>query len=518
MSFSPTEYPYDTVVRVVSTIGGATIQGSGVLVAPDELLTASHVVYEAGVGAATSIVATPGYSAGAAPYGSAYGVNFHYFPINNASNRISLYDSQSDYALVHLSRSFADLGTMALQPNFGGGAVEVTGFPSYANGLMASVSQYVVRDATYTVLDGTFTGPGSSGGPVWVGGESDPHVVGVVSTGDVTTGTGYFTLLTTAAYNLIEQWIAGDHPAAALPPSRPQVNANARVTLSGSHTQYTIANAAGSVFYNDQVSGRDGTQVRPGVLELAFTDGYGRFDATGNAGAVARLYSAGLGRNAELDGLEYYTGLLDAGTLRLNDVAVGFVTSVEFQNTYGALDDSSFVQRIYVNVLGRPASATEVQFWTGAIARGVSRASVLTSFSDSVENKLNLATTIGDKDYGEAYRLYQAAFDRTPDSAGLANAVGVLDNGASPQLLALGFVNSPEFRASFTGLSQAATVNKLYENVLHRAGEAAGIDLWVGQLQSGASLAQVLIGFSDSLENRIATASATHDAWVYTKT
>ncbi len=43
-------YPYDTIVRITDTIGGQMWQGSGVLIAPDEVLTASHVVYIQGVG------------------------------------------------------------------------------------------------------------------------------------------------------------------------------------------------------------------------------------------------------------------------------------------------------------------------------------------------------------------------------------------------------------------------------------------------------------------------------------
>lgn len=42
MAFDPTTYPYDTVVRITDSLG----QGSGVLVAPDEVLTASHVVHD----------------------------------------------------------------------------------------------------------------------------------------------------------------------------------------------------------------------------------------------------------------------------------------------------------------------------------------------------------------------------------------------------------------------------------------------------------------------------------------
>jgi hypothetical protein len=51
--------------------------------------------------------------------------------------------------------------------------------------------------------------------------------------------------------------------------------------------------------------------------------------------------------------------------------------------------------------------------------------------------------------------------------------------------------------------------------VLHRAGDPGGQQFWTAQLQGGASQASVLVGFSDSPENRAQTANATHDGWVF---
>jgi hypothetical protein len=141
---------------------------------------------------------------------------------------------------------------------------------------------------------------------------------------------------------------------------------------------------------------------------------------------------------------------------------------------------------------------------------------VLLDFSDSFENKLNTELTIGDKDMSEAYRLYQAAFDRAPDTAGQAYWVGELDAGTSPFQVAQRMTGTAEFQSMFGGLNATAEVNLLYSNALHRAGDSSGVNYWVGQLQGGAPMAQVLLGFSDSLENRIATAGATHDGWVFT--
>jgi hypothetical protein len=103
---------------------------------------------------------------------------------------------------------------------------------------------------------------------------------------------------------------------------------------------------------------------------------------------------------------------------------------------------------------------------------------------------------------GEAYRLYQAAFNRTPDKVGLGYWIAALDNGNSLQNVAHGFIHSAEF-ASLYGASpnDAQYVDALYQNVLHRTPDAAGYDFWLHALQV-APRTEVLVNFSESAENQ----------------
>ena len=50
------------------------------------------------------------------------------------TNSISNDQSQYDYAVIHLSQSFAGLGTMGLEAAFEGGNAIVSGYPGYLNG------------------------------------------------------------------------------------------------------------------------------------------------------------------------------------------------------------------------------------------------------------------------------------------------------------------------------------------------------------------------------------------------
>jgi V8-like Glu-specific endopeptidase len=220
MTINPSTYPYDTIVRITDTINGQGYQGSGVLISPDEVLTASHVVYIDGQGSATNIVVTPGYNDGTSPYGSVAGTTFHYFDIDDLNRVITNQQSQFDYAVIHLATPFSSAGTMGISANFGGGTVDVSGYPASASGAQVDSVQTVTKDPTYTLLDGTAIGEGSSGGPVWGENSSgQPFVVGIISAEADAGTTGYYVQLTTADLNQIETWVAQDDNTA--PPAAP---------------------------------------------------------------------------------------------------------------------------------------------------------------------------------------------------------------------------------------------------------------------------------------------------------
>lgn len=109
----------------------------------------------------------------------------------------------------------------------------------------------------------------------------------------------------------------------------------------------------------------------------------------------------------------------------------------------------------------------------------------------------------GNAQGGQAYRLYQAAFDRKPDMPGLGYWMDKLEKGARLQDAASGFINSNEFQSKYgTNVSNKDFVALLYKNVLHRAPDASGAAYWEKALQDGVSREQVLLGFSESAENR----------------
>lgn len=107
-----------------------------------------------------------------------------------------------------------------------------------------------------------------------------------------------------------------------------------------------------------------------------------------------------------------------------------------------------------------------------------------------------------DGNAGQAFRLYKAALNRTPDENGLAGWIKFMDEGGTLNTMAQQFIDSQEFRAKYGVLDNAGFVNQLYINVLNRNGEPAGVTGWVNGMANGLSRADVLKGFSESDENQ----------------
>ncbi|GIL41410.1 DUF4214 domain-containing protein [Roseiterribacter gracilis] len=104
-----------------------------------------------------------------------------------------------------------------------------------------------------------------------------------------------------------------------------------------------------------------------------------------NEADVARLYSAALGRTPDIEGLNVQVAARSAG-LKLHDLAQNFVNSAEFAARFGTGSDADFVERMYVNSLGRGSDAGGKSFWIDFLAAGHDRADILIGFATSPEH------------------------------------------------------------------------------------------------------------------------------------
>ena len=106
---------------------------------------------------------------------------------------------------------------------------------------------------------------------------------------------------------------------------------------------------------------------------------------------------------------------------------------------------------------------------------------------------------------GQVYRLYQAAFDRTPDAQGLGFWIDALDTGEiTLEDAAQFFMTSAEFEAAYGSpdtVTDVLFLTLLYVNALDRPPDDEGFIFWREQQDQGVTRAEMMVFFSESVEN-----------------
>lgn len=245
----------------------------------------------------------------------------------------------------------------------------------------------------------------------------------------------------------------------------------------------------------------------PGTEAVTLTDGTLFVGSDTNEALVQRLYVGLLGHGADLAGLEANDARLYSGASPV-DVAAAILGSPEYQSLHGApasTSNSQFVTDLYQGFLGRAPDQAGLGAWVAALGSGTSRAQVAADFAQSPEAKANLAADtsaiwIPSTDGSLVTQLYQTAFDRTPDAAGLQAWTQALQGGLTPAQFAEGLINTPEFQALHAGQDSTQLISSFYQNALGRAPDAAGLATWLSLAQSSGDVSQALAGIATSSE------------------
>lgn len=116
-----------------------------------------------------------------------------------------------------------------------------------------------------------------------------------------------------------------------------------------------------------------------------------------------------------------------------------------------------------------------------------------------IQNLAKRDDSVLEGDAGVLLQLYDAAFDRDADGAGLGFWLDRQELLQTEQI-ADSFVGSKEFQQLHGKIEQAAFVDLMYHNVLEREADAAGRDYWIEQLAEGESQGAIMVGFVTSDE------------------
>jgi hypothetical protein len=124
-----------------------------------------------------------------------------------------------------------------------------------------------------------------------------------------------------------------------------------------------------------------------------------------------------------------------------------------------------FVMQQYRDFLAREGDAAGIAHWTSQLSIGAqSRAQMVETFVASAEFQGNISPVA---------RLYFAYFVRIPDYDGLNFWIGFFKGGHSLQEISGHFAGSAEFVSTYGALTNGQFVQRVYENVLGRAPDAA---------------------------------------------
>ncbi len=111
-----------------------------------------------------------------------------------------------------------------------------------------------------------------------------------------------------------------------------------------------------------------------------------------NRASVYRLYCAYFLRYPDLGGHDYWAGVQITGS-SYKTISDSFALSPEFNNRYGPLTNSDFLNLVYANVLERTPDDDGQSYWLGLMDSGqVSKGDVMLYFSDSTEFKNSTGT------------------------------------------------------------------------------------------------------------------------------
>ncbi|WP_299030423.1 DUF4214 domain-containing protein [uncultured Sulfitobacter sp.] len=273
---------------------------------------------------------------------------------------------------------------------------------------------------------------------------------------------------------------------------------------------------------NDSLNGGEGADVlwSGAQDDVVYGDDFQISYALEQANQIFRLYQATFNRTPDAAGHMLWTSELSTGAQTLAQVRDRFVNSQEFRNKYEGFSDGDFVKEMYINVLDRDfdqgeVTQAEVDSWTSQLNATFTRADLVNGFAESrqlINKTLEAANALAINSEvtswsDDVYRLYRATLDRDPDQGGFTGWAEQLSQGADLTRIIAGFTNSAEFANVYGALENPTDfVTLLYNNVLDRAPDAAGLNGWLEQMADGLSREEVVQGFSQSAEFRAETA------------
>jgi uncharacterized repeat protein (TIGR02543 family) len=187
-----------------------------------------------------------------------------------------------------------------------------------------------------------------------------------------------------------------------------------------------------------------------------------------------------------------WTGTVSASATASTTIAMNAPQVVSANFSASAITTATFVRQLYRDLLDREPDAAGLAYWSGQLDYGVlTRAQLAAQFFTSAEFASSGLYIV---------KLYLGVLQRDPDYGGWFYWFNALHSGTPASAVVQNFVSSQEFVQRYGTLSNTDFVTLVYQNLLGRAPDQAGLQYFVGLLNGGATQGQIFDQFVQSAE------------------
>lgn len=124
---------------------------------------------------------------------------------------------------------------------------------------------------------------------------------------------------------------------------------------------------------------------------------------------VQSLYVAYYGRPADPEGLEFWATVVDANGGDISVIVQDFGNSLEFQQRFGNLDNTTLVNNLYHQMFSRDAEPGGLSFWVGLLDNGSQTLAQVAQTIASLASEIDLQVLTGRVALGNAFTAGLAA-------------------------------------------------------------------------------------------------------------
>ena len=240
---------------------------------------------------------------------------------------------------------------------------------------------------------------------------------------------------------------------------------------------------------------------------------------TAERSLVTHYYRSILRRTPDTSGRSFWSGEATRVTnlgANVNEVWYSMAQTFYFSPEYAAFNrnNTDFITDLYVTFFNRAPDSGGQAFWVGNLDQGMPREVALAEFMFSTEFRNFSQAIFGNvaarAEVNMVMDFYRGLLSRLPDDGGFGFWVGRFRSAqcnanpsaaiaAEVESISSAFALSAEYGAR--NRSNAQYVGDLYNAFLRRGGDLAGVQFWIGQVNSGAmTREQVRVQFKNSAE------------------